>query len=162
MNEIIFYKYKSTDAITSKTYMLKSHYDAYYSENYGIHLGKDTASALLAPAALKDSITNDSTLEDGVRFYMNTKIASRSLTLEFVIAADTEAKRVGAEQFLTGMFYKGMFAVKLPTLSDDVFFLSYNSSQSYARSVSGHVSKMSVKVTEYNPTQRTLEIMPDE
>lgn len=156
MTEIYFYKYKGSSAITSRDYNTATDYEKIDSATYGIHLGKDTASTLLAPAPMKSDITNDCAVEDGVRFVKNTHKTSRSLTLEFVIAALTPAKRQEAENALLSIFYNGFFGMQLPSISNDIYFLSYNSSQSYARSISGCVVKLSVKCTEYNPLIRFL------
>lgn len=156
MTEIKFYKYIGTSDVTSRDYNTSTDYETIESDSYGIHLGKDTASTLLAPVPMKSDITNDSSLEDGVRFVKNSHKSSRSVTLEFVIVAETPAKRQEAENVLMQIFYKGFFGLQLPSIGSEIYYLSYNSSQSYARSVSGRVVKLSVKCTEYNPSIRFI------
>lgn len=154
MTEIKFYKYIGSSDVTSRDYNTATNYETIESDAY--HLGKDTASTLLAPVPMKSDITNDSSLEDGVRFVKNSHKTSRSVTLEFIIAAETPTKRQEAENTLMQIFYKGFFGLQIPSIGSEVYYLSYNGSQSYARSVSGCVVKLSVKCTEYNPSIRFI------
>ena len=74
---------------TGNTYDIKS--------EYGVSLSDGALSALLAPPAAKERISNESRLEDGKRIdiYTQTYFQSRELTLEMHLIADT------FEQFLS-------------------------------------------------------------
>lgn len=118
--------------------------------------GRGFKTALLAPVPLKDFVTNESRLEDGLRILVrNPKKAARSITLEFQIVgsspSDFEAKK---EAFFTEL-YKGEVKLADTGFTDEVFHLVYQgNSPTYSSGLTNTACKVSVQFSEPDPTKR--------
>lgn len=149
--DLIFYAYNSGDYYAAGSYS-----SAIDADTYGLHMGKDFASSLKAPAPMKGDITNESRTEHGTRFKTIPYMGERSLTLNIsIIGSDFEDHNTKKEALMS-ILSKGHFAVSVPKRGSDIFFLNFISCQSYAESRSGRSSKISIKCVEYNPSIRAF------
>lgn len=123
----------------------------------GLLMGNGFIVSLETPAEMKDGITNTSRLEHGDRYIPICKLASRSVTLEFVIKGsnhdDYEAK---VDAFLK-LLHNGYVTICVPKSRSDVYRLypqlkSCSYSKGFANG--GTIGKMSVKFLEANPNDR--------
>lgn len=154
--DLIFYKYNSGD------YYKQASYTTIDGESIGVHIGKDTVGALFAPAPMKADLTNVTRTENGSRFFTVPYVGERSVTLNFVVTGATRSAHNTNLSALLAILYKGHFAVKIPSRSNDVYFLNYQSSSSYSVTRRGCSSKLAVKCIEYKPTVRTMQASPIE
>lgn len=145
MIEIVFWKYNG-----GKRYSISS-YKGNTNETLGIHIGDNTVSSLLAPAPMKDDITNESRAEDGTRYLSVPYMASRDVTIDLVITGNSRKNHNENLTKLMDILNVGHVAVSIPYVDSKIYFLEYKSCQSYAVSRSGMVSKLSIKFKEYNP-----------
>lgn len=145
--DLIFYKYNGGG------YYTQANYTAIDGETIGVHMGKDLVGALLTPSPMKSDITNVSRTEHGTRFKEVPYRGERSVTLNFVVTGSSVASHNTNLDALEEILYKGHFGIKT-SRSGKVFFLSYQSSQSYSLTRRGCSSKLAVKCVEYNPTKR--------
>ena len=149
MSECKIYEFNGGDFYKSGSYTEQSY--------EWLHLGGDVTSNLFSPVPIKGVITNKSRLEHGTRSIVkDIKQNERGVTLNLVIIGDTRANHMNYLNELKRILYKGHFAIKIPEVSNDVFFLTYQSCQSYSFSRSGKVSKIAIKTMEYNPDQRAF------
>lgn len=152
--DLILYKYTSGD------YYRVSSYETIDGESIGVHIGKDMVSALFTPAPMKGDITNVVRTEHGTRFLSVPYNGERSVTLNFVVTGATRTAHNSNLSALLEILYTGIFAVKIPSRSDDVYFLNYQSSSSYSVTRRGCSSKLAVKCVEYNPKLRSWSPEP--
>lgn len=150
--DLIFYTYTGGD------YYKASSYTKTDADDIGTHMGQDFAGSLLAPAPLKEDITNQVRSENGTRFKTVPFWGEKSVTLNIVITGVSRVAHNANLKAVTEILAKGHFAVSVPKVSGEVYFLNYQSSQSYSLSRSGKVSKLAIKCTEYKPTQRSFDI----
>jgi len=148
--DLAFYTY------TGGEYYKESSYSKTDADDIGTHIGQDFVGSLLAPAPLKDDITNQVRNESGTRFKTVAFWGEKSVTLNIVITGSSRSVHNANLKAVTEILARGHFAVSVPKISDDVYFLNYQSSQSYSLSRSGKVSKLAIKCTEYKPTQRSF------
>ena len=155
--DLILYRYKG-----SGSYYVSTSYDTIDGDDIGVHMGKDFASSLKALAPMKGDITNESRTEHGTRFKTIPYKGERSLTLNFSIH---EKGTYGQQGYLShdtnkasleNILFQGHFAVKVPKRGNNIYFLNYQSCQSYAETRSGKSSKLAVKCVEYNPSIRSF------
>lgn len=127
------------------------------AKSYGVKMGDGFIDALLAPASVKDYITNDSRIEHGIRVAGSTvKLASREVTLTFNIEGTSKTDYEAKRKAFYNILYAGNVTVQVPDISNDIYHLKYlGKSISFARSPSGKFSKLSVKFLEPNPADRS-------
>lgn len=121
----------------------------------GASIGDGFLDAILAPAPKKDYITNSSRLKDGKIITGNAKYDERSLTLVFEIEGSNTSDYLNKLK----LFYKELNAapllLKVPPLGSDVYKLYYQTSNGFALNKAITHSKVTVKFTEPDPTNRT-------
>lgn len=129
----------------------------------GLRMGSSFINNIEAPADQKECITNSSRLEHGDHIYFVNKLASRSVTLEFIIigkATDTQTAHENFESrkdaFLE-ILQNGYLTISIPYSRKDVYRLyAQMKSTTYSKGVGngGAIAKMSVKFLEPDPTDR--------
>jgi len=129
--------------------------DAY--EEWGVSLEDGAVSSLMTPAATKDLVENTSRLEHGKRVMTeNVRMASRDLTLEMHLTAKTKADffdrygRFCEEVLETGVV--DIITTYQPTVEYHCLYVSCSQFGQY----SFGLAKYSLKLTEYNPKERTV------
>ena len=125
-------------------------------DTYGITLIRGWREALLTPPAVKEYITNESRLQDGVSVIAKpeyAKKAKREISLSFYLEGQDETDYLQKyEAFLNKIAYKGEFYLKVPCLGR-VFKLVYSQCSQYG-DYGLKRSKFTLKLTEYNPNDR--------
>ena len=122
---------------------------------WGVLTTPNTLSALLAPPAMKENVTNTSRLEHGTRVdTSNPKVAQRELNLEIQMIADTEAQFYARHESFCTELQKGTIDLYLSDRPSVVYHLIYNSCPQYTQFRCG-IATLSLKVTEPNPKDRT-------
>lgn len=122
---------------------------------WGVLTTGNTLSALLAPAALKDKVTNTSRLEHGSRIdTSNPKVAQRELNLEIQMIADTEEQFYARHESFCAELQKGAIDLYLSDRPTVIYHLVYNSCSQYTQFRRG-IATLSLKLTEPNPKDRT-------
>lgn len=106
---------------------------------------------------LKDYITNNDRLRDGVQYAsIITKVNERSLTLNFTIeGSDTSDFNTKNRAFVEEL-HKGDVIIQVPDDSPDVYHLKYTGkSCTFARNIERTFAKLGLAFIEPNPTNRT-------
>ena len=104
---------------------------------WGVLTTANTLSTLLAPVSLKERVSNESRLEHGKRMdNTNPKVASRDLNLGIQVTQEGTTD---------------MYLSDRPTV---VYHFLYISCTQYTQFRRG-IATLSLKVTEYNPKDRT-------
>jgi hypothetical protein len=131
--------------------------DAY--QQYGVRMGDGFLSALRAGAPMKDYITNDSRLKDGVEYCETVpKLSERDITLQFTIEGSTPSDYETKYDSFLAVLQAGDVTVQVPARSEKIYHLKYTGKQiTYAESIDGTFSKFSAKFKEPDPTFRTAE-----
>lgn len=124
--------------------------------NYRVKMGSGFLDALEADTDNKSYIANEVRTEHGTRVVpIRPKKAERSITLEFVIIGRDHTdynKRVKA---FDALMDNGFVTIQVPKSKDDVYRLyCARKSSSYSRGKGGSIGKKSLKLVEYNPTNR--------
>lgn len=129
--------------------------DAY--QQWGVRMGDGFMCALKAGAPMKEYITNDSALKDGVDYCdAIPKLNERDLTLPFTIEGDTVADYESHYDEFLAMLQQGNVTIQVPSRSEKVYHLKYTGQQiTYAENIEGTFSKFSAKFKEPDPTFRT-------
>lgn len=128
--------------------------DAYTT--WGVSMGDDFISNILSPAGLKDFIQNESRLENGKRVIHNDpKLSDRDVTLTFFLEGDTSDTYLERYKAFVSELQKGGIIVFIPSISKDIYKFTVLKFQSYALNRSRTFSKISVKLNEYNPSNRS-------
>lgn len=122
----------------------------------GVRMGKGFADALLEPRPLKEYITNESRLEDGVRVLQSIpRFDKRSLTLEFQITGNTKATFAINKRAFLNILAGREVKLEVPEITTEVFHLLYTGkSVSYSSGLSGLACKIKVGFDEPNPGNR--------
>lgn len=124
-------------------------------EEWGVLTTPNTLSALLAPAAMKDNITNTSRLEHGTRIdASNPKVAQRELNIEIQMIADNEGQFYARHESLCTELQKGAIDLYMSDRKSVVYHFIYNSCSQYTQFRRG-IATLSLKLTEPNPKDRT-------
>lgn len=121
-----------------------------------IRIGKGFKDSLLAPLSLKDPIENDSQIEDGVGYIVNTHKKARDLTLEFQVVGSTTSDFETQKNNLFTEFYKGTFVISGLGFTSQVFHLVYlGKTPTYSSGLSNTACRVSALFKEYDPTNRS-------
>lgn len=124
---------------------------------WGIITNSNTVSALLAPPAMKDYISNSSRLEDGTRYDTEeVKVAARDINLEIQMIADSPSQFYARHFAFCAELAKGKIELYLDDNPNVVYHLIYRSCSQYTQFCRG-ISTLSLKLTEPNPNKRTAE-----
>lgn len=129
--------------------------DAYTT--YGVRMGDGFLDALQTPSQLKDYVTNDNRLDNGVRYSETVpKISERSVTLLFTIEGSTPSDFRIKKKAFESMLYQGDVSINVPSDGADVYHLKYTgTSVSFARNIERTFAKISASFKEPDPTNRT-------
>lgn len=122
---------------------------------WGIMMDDTSLSALMTPPAIKDFPKNSSRLESGTRYItLNPKLKERDVTLALQFVAETKAEFLANyNDFCQNVLATGKLNIR--TMYNDVtYYLVYNSCTQY-RQFLFKVAKFSLRLTEYNPENRT-------
>jgi hypothetical protein len=125
-------------------------------EKGSVRMGDNFMSGLRTSAPMKDYISNDNELVDGVDYEKNylPKQSSREVTLNFVICVDKSSDFQSALNGFYSTLYSGPVELSVPGRSSEIYRLVYKSNVSYAESIDGRMCKVSVKFVEPDPTDR--------
>lgn len=125
---------------------------------WGVILAEGSVEKFLAPPALKDYITNESALENGIQVITSQvglpKVADRTITVEVaMLAADNTAFRTQLANFVSTL-KGGVLAIKLTDHTADTFHCLYLSCAQFT-DYNGRVAKLALRLIEPNPADRT-------
>mgnify|MGYP004534286287 FL=1 len=125
-------------------------------DTYGITLTRGWREALLAPPPVKNYISNDSRLENGVAIVATAKYVrqdKRDINLSFFLEGISEEDYLDKyERFLEKIAYNGEFCLKVPCLKR-VYKLVYTQCSKYG-DYGLKKSNFTLKLTENNPNDR--------
>lgn len=128
--------------------------DAY--TEWGVSMGDKFLDALGEIAGLKDYITNNNRLEDGVdyvKFIPPTD--ERTVVLTFSIEGRNSSDFAQNRRKFYEELYKGDISIFVPLNGDEVYHLKYkNSTGTYAQNVERTFCKLGVKFQEPNVRKR--------
>lgn len=129
-------------------------YDAWTT--WGIQMDDSSLSALMTPPANKDFPKNSSRLESGTRYIaLNPKRKEREVTLSLqFVAATKEQFLANYDAFCQNVLATGKVNISTKYQSGVTYYFIYNSCTQY-RQFLFKVAKFSLRMTEYNPDDRT-------
>lgn len=120
----------------------------------GVMMGNDFIANIAAPVGLKDFIDNESRLENGVqRIHNSPKLDNRDVTLEFSVIGSSTADFLSKLNAFKVILYNGLVTIRVPILNE-IYYLTYNKSQTFSLSTSRRTAKIAVKFNESNPANR--------
>lgn len=122
----------------------------------GVAPGKGFYDALLAPLEIKDYISNESRLEDGVRVYPTPiKAKKRSLVLEFQITGkNKETMESYKRSFFNSLTVGRIIVLSAQGLPRGFDLIYTGKSPSYSGGLSGCACKVKIGFDEPNPNSR--------
>lgn len=128
------------------------------AKDWGVKMGDGFLDTLTEPLTPKDSIENESRLENGKRVVLdqnNIMFKSRELTLDFTIEGRTpEEFKENKRKFLEAM-YKVDVSIQVPRESDDVYHLIFKGKGTeYGMNYQRTFCHMVLKFEEPNPMDR--------
>lgn len=130
---------------------------------WGVRMGDGFMDALWELAPMKEYITNESTLEDGVQYQQtNPKVNERNVSLAFTIEGSSKADFLEKKKAFQAVLYGGDVAICVPSDSDNVYHLKYKSGVSYAQNLLRTFCKLAAKFTEPKPTNAGRVQSPDD
>lgn len=125
-------------------------------ETWGINMGDGFLESLYSPYPMKDIIENKSRLEDGKRVILNNqKKDERDLTLVFTLMGESQSDYIDKYKSFVTEISAGDIAIKVPALGEEVYHVYYLRSNSFAWNIDRTFSKLSIKLCEPNPSNRT-------
>lgn len=126
--------------------------DAY--TQWGISLDSTALSALIAPPALKEFVSDDYRLEDGVDYIVEDAVVNeRQFTLPLNLTAPTEYQFFSRYASFCTELKSGTLHIRTsfqPTLTYKCIYQSCSQFQQYMRGI----AKFSLKLVEPNPNDR--------
>lgn len=134
--------------------------DAY--EAFGVKMGDGFLDALNPPSSPKDYIENESRIEHGKRVLLKNaqgdsivRLASREVSLIFVVEGDTPEKMAQNRVKFYNELYKGEMTIQVPEDTSNVYRLIYKGKpSSYGQDLTRTICKVAVKFEEPNPNNR--------
>lgn len=123
---------------------------------WGITMDDTSLSALMTPPANKDFPKNSSRLESGTRYItINPKRKEREVTLSLQFVAETKAQFLtNYNAFCQNVLATGKINISTKYQSGVTYYFIYNSCTQY-RQFLFKLAKFSLRLTEYNPDDRT-------
>ncbi len=123
---------------------------------WGIMMDDTSLSALMTPPAIKDFPKNSSRLESGSRYITNNpKFKERDVTLSLQFYAETRAQFLtNYNAFCDNVLATGKISIFTKYQSGVTYFFIYNSCTQY-RQFMFKIAKFSLRLTEYDPSNRT-------
>lgn len=123
-------------------------------KEWGALLGDTSVSALLAPAASKERVTNESRIAHGIQVLSEqTYLQSRSVSIVVYIRATGYAQFAQRLNGLIDELTKGVAVIEVAELKDVKFKMLYESSSQFTQ-INGRLGKVVLKFNEPNPTDR--------
>ena len=124
---------------------------------WGVRMGDGFLDTLNSYYSLKDYITNNDRLRDGVQYTNITpKVNERSITLNFTIEGDDSADFTAKKKAFAEVMRMGDITIQVPADSSDVYHLKYTGkSCTFARNTDRTFAKLGLAFIEPNPTNRT-------
>ncbi len=122
---------------------------------WGVVTTGNTLSALLAPAGLKERVSNESRLEHGRRTDNSApRTAARELNLEIQMTARNPEQFYARHEAFCAELEKGVIDMYMSDRPTVVYHFDYNSCPQYTQFRRG-MATLALKVTETNPKDRT-------
>lgn len=122
----------------------------------GVTMGEKFMSNLRNSASLKEWVSNNNRLRDGVQYCSAVpKTEERTLTLQFRIKGTSAVDYTSKLQGFYNILYAGDVSISVPLRSSEVFHLKYISdSGTYGETRDGTFGYISVKFKEPNVKNR--------
>ena len=125
-------------------------------DTWGVSMVDSFLNALLTPPPVKEYCENKSRLEGGKRVvFGNKKDDEREITLIFTIQGKNQSDYISKYKSFMEEMYSGLVSVNVPILGGDIYHVYYKNATSYAISLDRTFSKISMKVCEPNPDNRS-------
>ncbi len=125
-------------------------------DTYGVNMSDNFIDVLCSTASMKDYVTSNSRLEDGIRVITeNAKIDSRDLTLVFTLTGKDKEDYLQKKTDFEEVLYNASVTISIPPRSEEIYFLKYQKCMSFAESKTRRFCKIAVKFIEPDPTRRT-------
>lgn len=125
-------------------------------DTWGVNMGDNFLNILLTPPPVKQYCENKSRLEDGKRVILgNKKEDERDMTLTFTIQGASQNDYISKYRAFMIEMSSGLVSINVPALGRDVYHVYYKNAVSYAMNIERTFSKISMKVCEPNPAERT-------
>ena len=123
---------------------------------WGVNMGDGFLENLYSPSPMKEVIENKSRLEHGKRVILNNqKKDERDLTLVFTLMGESQSDYIDKYKAFITEISAGEIAIKVPALGEEVYHVYYLRSTAFAWSIDRTFSKISIKLCEPNPNNRT-------
>ena len=125
-------------------------------DEWGVNMGDSFLNTLLTPPPVKEYCENKSRLEDGKRVLLgNKKDDEREISLTFTIQGENQSDYISKYKAFMEEMSSGLVSINVPVLGSDIYHVYYKNAVSYAMSLDRTFSKITMKVCEPNPTNRT-------
>ena len=122
-------------------------------ETWGVNMGDGFLESLYSPSPMKEVIENKSRLEHGKRVILNNQ--KKDLTLVFTLMGESQLDYINKYKAFITEISSGDIEIKVPVLGEEVYHVYYLRATSFAWSVDRTFSKISIKLCEPNPNNRT-------
>lgn len=127
--------------------------DAY--ESWGINLDSTSMSALMTPPGMKEVLTIESRLNNGRKAINNNpKVSSRDITLTLSLVATNDDKFFSKYNSFCQELTTGELEIQTKYQPTIAYKCGYVSCTQFSQFMRG-IAKFSLKLTEYDPTDRT-------
>lgn len=124
---------------------------------WGVFMDSTSLSALMSPPPTKNFPSNKSRLEDGTRYIVHyAKLAERDITLSLQFVADSEENFFERYSSFCEEISNGVVNIRTKHQPKTVYRCIYKSCGSYTQ-FAQRIAKVSLKLTEPDPTNRTEE-----
>lgn len=128
--------------------------DAYL--HWGVRMGEGFLESLFSPPPIKKVIENESRLEHGKQVFLNNlRLDERELTLTFTLEGTSREDYITKYKSFLTEISSGEVVIKVPALGNDVYHMYYLRSTTFAWNIERTFSKISMKLCEPNPANRT-------
>lgn len=123
---------------------------------YGVRIGEGFLDKLGEPFPLKDYVTNNSRLKNGVQYCAFVpKINERKINLCFTLQGSNSADFLTKRSAFYNVLKGGNVVIKVPPVSNDVYKLKYTgTSVEYKQNRKRVISKIICSFIEPNPADR--------
>lgn len=134
-------------------------------ERWGVTLAETSLTALMTPPPAKDYVTSTSRLEHGTRVLADgvaaPKVAQRDVQLVFALQAPTLAQFLMRYNAFCEELKKGAIDITIHLWEGDTFMkttyhLYFNSCSQFSE-YNGRLGRFALKLTEPDPTNRTVK-----
>ena len=124
---------------------------------WGVRMGDGFLDALNSYYPLKDYITNNDRLRDGVQYAdITPKVNERNVTLNFTIEGKSTSDFTAKNKAFIEVVRGGNVIIQVPEDSPAVYHLKYTGkSCTFARNTERTFAKLGLAFIEPNPTNRT-------